>query len=177
MKIAVGTVSEQKIGYLREILAEVGVSAETFPVGVSSEIAEQPFTSDEVKRGSLNRARHALEKVPDADISIGIEVGYEKDKNGSFWMFCWGTAIDKAGFIISHKSNEFLLPAFFQSVLQDGRYVSDSVAEYKRQQSDTAGHVIADIVTYRKPFIVDAVRNVLLRYVKREEFERKHPFL
>ena len=62
LKIAFGGTSEQKIGYLKEVLEELNIKAEIIPVKVESGITEQPMTSEETKTGSLNRAINALEK-------------------------------------------------------------------------------------------------------------------
>ena len=67
LKIAVGTTSEQKMGYVEEALSELGLKAEIVGAEVQSGISEQPLTSEETKKGSANRAREALKENPKAD--------------------------------------------------------------------------------------------------------------
>ena len=77
MKIAVGTTSNQKLGYLQEILDEFEIKATLIPLDVPSEISEQPISLLETKQGSINRAKNAFEKCNNADFALGIEVGYQ----------------------------------------------------------------------------------------------------
>ena len=76
MKIAVGTASDQKIGYLEEILKELEIDYSLKPFPVSSGVRDQPLSNQETKTGSINRARNALSQSIDSDFAIGIEVGY-----------------------------------------------------------------------------------------------------
>ena len=92
-KIVVGTTSEQKIGYLKEVLTLIGIDAEIFSAAVESGVSEQPMTSEETKVGSINRSRRALECVPDADMAIGIEVGYHPREEPGHDILCWATMI------------------------------------------------------------------------------------
>jgi non-canonical (house-cleaning) NTP pyrophosphatase len=75
MKIAVGSTSNQKIGYLEEVLKELEIKACLIPFEVSSEISSQPLSSQETKKGSINRAKKAFSNSTDCDFAIGIEVG------------------------------------------------------------------------------------------------------
>ena len=81
-KIVVGTTSVPKIEYLKEVLRDLKIKADIFSVLVESGVAEQPTTIKETERGSISRAKSAFEKIKDVDFSIGIEVGYHKEKNG-----------------------------------------------------------------------------------------------
>src|SRR5262245_46626674 len=107
MKIAVGTTSEQKLGYLQEILAEIGVKAEIMASDVKSGVSDQPITEEETQTGSINRAKAAFEKNLDADFGIGIEVGYHKNKKDNYEMFCCTSIVDKNNFLQSCFSSRF----------------------------------------------------------------------
>ena len=84
MKIAVGTTSKQKIQFLEEVLRELGQVYSWESFDVMSGVSDQPISSKETKRGSLNRAKTALTLCNEADYSIGIEVGYHPNKKGDF---------------------------------------------------------------------------------------------
>lgn len=172
-KIAVGTTSEQKLKYLKEVLKELEISAQIFPVQVQSGVSEQPKTTEETERGSINRAARAVEKVKDVDFSIGIEVGYHKNKNAEYEMFCWVTIIDKTGYQISNQSHKFLLPKYYQDVLENNLFVNEHLDGYMKDKKGGVLGVkkqIADIVRHRKPFIENALKNALLRYLNKEDF-------
>jgi non-canonical (house-cleaning) NTP pyrophosphatase len=170
MKIAVGTKSEQKLGYLKEVLEDIGVKAELVSVEVESGISNQPLTEAETQAGSLNRAKAALAKAPSADFSLGIEVGYHPTKAGDYQMFCCVSIVDKGGFATSCFSSNFLLPKFHQGVLKEGKYLGDYVREYEKDIDEPVTNYIRELVRGRKPLIIEAARNALLMYLKKEEF-------
>lgn len=166
-KIAVGTESEQKIGYLKEVLDNIGLEYELYPTKVNSQIEEQPLSSEVTKRGSLNRARNALSNKKGVDFAIGIEVGYEK-KDGKYEMLAWVSIVDQDN-QVSYKSHDMILPEFHQGVLREGKYLSDHVREYHPEETDKAKTILRNIIIYRKPFIENALRHALLIYLAKED--------
>lgn len=172
LKIVVGTTSESKIRYLKEVLKELEIKAKLFSVEVQSGVSEQPKTTEETERGSINRAARAVEKVKDADFSMGIEVGYHKNRNAEYEMFCWVTIIDKDGYQISSQSHKFLLPKYYQEVLDNNFFVNEHLDGYiknKKSAPATKKH-IDEIVKHRKPFIENALKSALIRYLNKEDF-------
>jgi non-canonical (house-cleaning) NTP pyrophosphatase len=164
MKIAVGTTSAQKIGYLEEILKELELEFSLTPFEISSGISEQPLTSKETKKGSINRAKNALSKSVDCDFAIGIEVGYQQNKKGNYYMLCWATIIDQKR-KISAKSEKILLPDFYQKLLSENKYLSDYVDQYLLSGQSLSHKYIATIFKNRKPFIHTAIKTVVLNYL------------
>ena len=128
VKIAVGSVSEQKLGYVEKILQEIGLAAELLPAAVPSGVVEQPLTGEATETGAKNRAQGALEQTPEADFALGIEVGYHQNERGNFEIFCCAAVCDHGGFAETCFSSRFLLPEFHQKVLE--LYIS----ERRRQQ-------------------------------------------
>ena len=169
LTIAVGTISDQKIKYLKDVLRELKIKSEIIAVDVKSGIAEQPKTSEETERGSKNRANGAFKKSKDADFAIGIEVGYHKGKNG-YEMFCWVTIIDNNGYQISSQSHKFLLPEYYQNILNKEMFLGDNLDGYYKDKKNYIKKHIDDIVRYREPFIKNALNNALLRYLNKEDF-------
>jgi len=170
MIIAVGTTSTQKINYLKEVLKELGIKSAVKSVEVKSEVSDQPTTSGETKTGSINRAKNALEETKNADFGLGIEVGYHKYLKNKYEMFCWATIIDKYGYQISGQSYKFLLPEYHQKILKSGKYLGHNLDGYSKKVKDSIGAHIANMVRHRKPFITSALRDVLIRYLKKEDF-------
>ncbi len=171
--IALGTTSDQKIKYLEEVLAELEIEAELIPIEVASGVTDQPKTTEETEQGSVNRAKGAFMKIPAADFAIGIEVGYHKNSNDEYEMFCWVTIIDKNGYQISSQSHKFLLPKYHQGLLNEDKYLGDHLDGYLKDEKST-NHVkkhIDDIIRYRKPFIENALKNALICYMQKEDFD------
>ncbi len=174
LKIAIGTTSVPKIKYLEEVLNELKIKSKLFPVDIPSGVSEQPKTSRETKRGSINRASIAFKKVKEGDCGIGIEVGYHKNKNNQYEMFCWVTIFDKSGYKISSQSHKFLLPKYHQEILNKDIYLGDNLDGYIKEKNVNGNkHIrnnIDTIIRHRKPFIENALRNSLVRYIQREDF-------
>lgn len=178
-KIAVGTKSKIKIKYLNEVLKELKVDFDLISVDVKSGVAEQPKTTKETERGSINRANGAFVKTRDVNFAIGIEIGYHKEsfdssqgKQNGYEMFCWVTIIDKNGYQISNQSHKFLLPKYYQDVLNNDLEISDNLNGYleTKKESNYIEKYIDEIIRYRKPFIESALKNALIRYLNKEDF-------
>ena len=177
LTIALGTTSEQKIKYLEKVLRELKIEAQLIPTKVTSGVYDQPKTTKETEQGSINRAKGAFGKIPEADFAIGIEVGYHKNNKDEYEMFCWVTIIDKNGYQLSSQSHKFLLPKYHQGLLNNDLYLGDNLDGYMSGEEST-NHVkkqIDDIVRYRKPFIENALRSALIRYVQKEDFDANLP--
>ena len=161
--IAIGTNSEQKLNYLKEVLKEIDLKAEIKPVKTESGISEQPTTEFETKEGSLNRAKNALNEIPKAKIGLGIEIGYDT-KNEKYNMFCYATIVDRKGKIIIAKSHEFPLPNFHDSKIKSSKYLGDHVKDYEPTHNKGVKRFIREMIQHRKPFIIEACRSALLQY-------------
>jgi len=170
LKIALGTTYEQKISCLREVLDDLGIKAEVIPMEVKSGISSQPLTSAETKKGSINRAREAFRKVDRADLGLGIEVGYEKNSQGKYEILCWTTIVDKKDNQISAQSHRFLLPKFHQHILKKKQFLGDYVRDYYQNNDDKAIQYLGKMIRHRKSFMVNALYNALIHYLKKEEF-------
>lgn len=166
LKIAVGTTSEQKIVYLKEVLDEIGVNAEIIPMDVKSGISDQPITEEETQTGSMNRAKAAYESVDGVDFGIGIEVGYHKNKDEDFEMFCCTSIFGKGEAIASCFSTKFLLPDYHQQILKENKYLGEYVRKYKVEVDEPVINYTRELVRGRKPLIVEATRNVLLQFLE-----------
>lgn len=162
MKIALGTVSNQKVVYLKELLDELTIDAEIIPLEADSLVSFQPMTSDETKLGSINRARGALRLVSDADYGIGIEVGYDLNSDGRYEIFCWTTMIAATGHVVSNVSESLALPDFHTNILRDGLNLGDHVRVFLDDNPDEESQKLGEIIRNRKAFIVGALKSCLV---------------
>lgn len=87
-------------------------------------------------------------------------------------MFCWVAIIDKNGYQISSQSHKFLLPKYHQKLLKKDIFLGDNLDEYikNKKTNNKIEKQIDDIVRHRKPFIENALKNALIRYLKQEDF-------
>jgi len=141
-----------------------------FNFAVSSKVSDQPLTEDETILGSINRAKQAVKESQDVDIGLGIEVGYHKEKSGNYEMFCYATIAEKDGNIISSCSHKFLLPKMYQEVLKNNEEMHNYVDEYYKKDNHPATQYLAKMIDEREPFIIEAVRGIILKYFRKEDF-------
>ncbi|GGK14051.1 hypothetical protein GCM10010965_03830 [Caldalkalibacillus thermarum] len=171
LHMAVGTRSSKKLEFLHAVLEQLDVTAVLYPLNVSSGVSEQPLTSLETKKGSLNRAKHALQAEYRASCAIGIEIGYERDSQGRYSILCWASITDRQGRQVSAQSQPFLLPVYHHNILTKdlplGQFVDDYVrlsAPHRQQQ------YLAKMIRDRGPFIRQAIEAALLQYVNYGQF-------
>ena len=169
MKIAIGTKSEQKLGYISEVLEFLEIEAELLPSDVKSNVSDQPLTSEETKTGSINRAKAALEMHKEKDFSLGIEFGYNKSSDQLYEMICWASIYDGQK-VLSSKSIEFPLPKFHREKLENNFYLADYVRDYYKNADSGLYKYMRELVINRRQFIFDSVRDVLVKYLLADEF-------
>lgn len=171
IKIALGTTSDNKITYLKEVLDALDLEAKIIPINADSGVTGQPRTEKETKQGSLNRAQAALKQYPDAEIGLGIEIGYEPI-NGAYFMHGWTSIVGRDGNPYSEQSSALELPKFFYQFLHDHEEdgVGFHVREFGEQREENTWRHFAKIIQYREPFIKESVRNAILRYIYRDEY-------
>lgn len=172
IKIAVGTTSDYKLGFLKGVLNELGIHADTeiFPVKSENKVSDQPTTEKETKKGSVNRAKAALKHSKEADFGLGIEAGYHKNKAGKYEMFCFATIIDQKGIKISCMSHKFPLTKFHQEKIESGAQLCEHVETYYKDAAHPIKRYLGIMFDSRELFLKDAIRQVLIRYIMREEF-------
>ena len=92
--------------------------------------------------------------------------------DGKYEIFCWASIADREGVVASKESHRFLLPKFYQKILNENKEVHQHLEDYFKTDSDPIVQYIAEMLRGRKPFIKNAVEQVLISYLKREEFQR-----
>jgi non-canonical (house-cleaning) NTP pyrophosphatase len=172
LRIAVGTTSEYKLGFLKEVLREIKIeeNVELFPFKAQSKVSDQPTTEKEVKKGSINRARAALKNIKEAEIGLGIEAGYHRNKEGKYEMFCFASIVNKNKLTISCVSHKFPLTKFHQDKIESGVQLCEHVEAYYKDTNHPVKKYLGIMFDTRELFLKDALRQVLLRYIMRGEF-------
>jgi non-canonical (house-cleaning) NTP pyrophosphatase len=171
MKIVIGSSSDQKNKYLKEVLGELKVEDFNITsVEVSSEVNDQPLSSEETLKGSIERARSAYMLQPNSEISLGIEVGYESNSNQKYEMFCWTTIFDgKKEY--SSKSNHFILPEFHQEIIKSGKYLGDYVRNFYNENDSVYKKLLGDLIIKRDVIIKNSIFHSLAYYLNKSDYQ------
>lgn len=170
MKIILGTTNDYKISLLREIVKELDLKGTVLGFAADSGVSDQPIGSSVIKKGAIKRARLALESSRSKDaIGVGIEVGYEKNKNGLLEMTCWTAVFDGSKEYLA-KSHNFLLPRFHNKIIQNGKYLGDHVRDFAKNSDNSATKVVREMIIHREPFIRISTHNALVLFFSKEEY-------
>lgn len=171
MEIVLGTKSNQKARYLVEALKELKVvNFNITSVEVSSDVGDQPLSSEETLKGSVVRARLAYKSRPDSEISLGVEVGYEVNGNQQYEMFCWTTIFDGET-EYSSKSNHFLLPEFHQEIIRSGKYLGDYVRNFYNEDDSVYKKMLGDLIIDRGVVIKNSILHSLVYYLNKDDYK------
>ncbi len=95
MKIAVGSTNPVKVEAVRAMTARVWPDVEIVSVSVPSGVDEMPMSDEETRRGAINRARVARERVG-ADLGVGLEGGVHPEPFG-LTLMGWVAVVDGNG--------------------------------------------------------------------------------
>ena len=169
LKIAIGTTSELKTKFVKDVFESLGAEAEFLNFEVKSGVADQPSTQEETKTGSINRASEARNACNNCDLGLGIEVGYHKTED-NLNILCWATIIDKEKQIFSCESSKIPLPKYHRQVLEDGKYMGEHVSDFYNDNEPKHKVILGTTIRYREEIIREAVRNVTLQYLNKESY-------
>lgn len=168
MKITLGTSNKDKLDILKSVAGELAKTVEVFGSEVESGVSDQPIGSQVTKKGAQNRARAAY-KLGGSDIGVGLEVGYQKRRNGLFEMICWAAIFDGNKYYFA-KSHSLLLPSYHQKIINNGKYLGEFVRKFAEGNDTEAIKVIRETIIHREPFLRNAAHNALMLYCARSEY-------
>lgn len=111
-------------------------------VSVSSEVSDQPMTSQETYDGAFNRARNAESTEPKADYWVGLEGGIEDGDHG-MEAFAWMVVRGAMGRIGKGRTGSFYLPEEVAGLVREGKELgeADDIV-FKETNSKQAGGAV-----------------------------------
>lgn len=128
MIIAVGSERPSKITPVKEVFEHHFKHVNVIGVSVSSGVAEQPLSDDEIFTGAYNRAKAALEKVKNAEYGVGIEGGLHKYSYGWFERSTV-VIMDRKGNIGIGTSGGLALPKVVLHKIEAGKTLEEVIDE------------------------------------------------
>ncbi len=129
MIVAVGSTNPTKIQAVSDTFRKYFENIEVTGVQVSSGVAEQPKSEDEMFRGALNRAKAALRKVKSATYGVGIEGGIHTYSYGCFERSLV-VIVNKKGEIGIGASGGLVLPSrMLQKIHKEGKNIEQATDE------------------------------------------------
>ncbi len=171
---AIGSENPVKINCVTEAAAEFWPESKTIGVNTDSGVSRQPASDREMLTGALNRARQALDKIPDAHFGVGIEGG-TLDTTDGMWAYAWVVIVDREGRAGRGQTGRFMLPEAVAALIREGMELGEADDRFfgrsnSKQQEGAIG-ILSDGRITRTTLYQPAVTFALLRFVHPEYYE------
>lgn len=164
MKIAVGSTNPVKVAAVKDALADLIPDLEVQGFEVSSGVADQPFSEEETRQGTLNRAQRALNLAmssglnssSDFDLGVGLEGGVAEQVDGLYstvWV-CLVSADGRQQFV---NSNRFILPDQIANSIRAGQEMGAVMDNFTgrtnlKHQEGMIGILTGGIITRKQAY-------------------------
>lgn len=129
MKIIVGTLSDQKLAYVNDVLQGIAKLKDYEIIGceASSGVSDQPMGLEETSQGAKNRALVAAQNA-DSGIGLGLEAGFISEQNG-LSMICTVAIYNESSFVIKTSPPKAIPSKVANEILSGGQY-GDLIREF-----------------------------------------------
>jgi inosine/xanthosine triphosphatase len=168
---AVGSENPVKINCVAEAIAEFWPGSKAIGVHTESGVSAQPQSDHEMLTGALNRARQALDKIPEAHFGVGVEGG-ALDTSDGMWAYAWVVIVDREGRVGYGQTGRFMLPEAVARLVREGMELGEADDRVfgrsnSKQQEGAIGILSGGRIT-RLQLYKPAVTFALLRFVHPE---------
>lgn len=155
---------------------EQAFASETYEfegISVSSEVSNQPMTTQETYQGAYNRALNAQKQLPDAHFWIGIEGGIDVLQD-TMEVFAWVVVLSNNQQGVA-KTASFMLPPKVSKLVREGYELGeadDMVFQQKdsKKQGGSVG-ILTNGLINRKDYYVQAVVLALIPFMQDELYK------
>lgn len=142
MNIAIGTTNKAKIGAVEAIAKQFFELAEFTYYKAPSDVAEQPMTTEETRKGAINRAKNT-QAATDSALSFGLEGGV-MEIEGRMYVCNWGALVLADGTVFTAAGAQIMLPEEIAREIRAGKELGPVMEVYTqrrdiRQQAGAVG--------------------------------------
>lgn len=148
MTLAVGTKNPAKVHAVKDVLIKEPILISSIPS--PSGVWDQPLSSEETRKGALNRAESARQ-AEDADLGIGLEGGVMRVE-GIYYLCNWGVLVTRDGRIYPASGLSLPLPKTFNDSLESGIELSHIIGIQIGKKDGAIGLLTNGRVTRKQMF-------------------------
>ncbi len=175
MIFAVGSENPVKINCVTHAVAEFWNEFKVVGINTDSQVSAQPKSEAEMYAGALNRARHSIEKISDANFGVGIEGGIVDTAQG-MWAFAIIVIIDRNQRISEGQTGRFKLPEGVAKLIrEEGLELGEADDRFfgreNSKQNEGAIGILSDRKITRLDLYKPAVIFALLPFIHSEYYE------
>lgn len=161
MKIALGSQSNNKIEYLKNILdffEQNNYELNTY--AVDSCVSEQPISRDETFNGACNRAKAAFAKDTTVNFAIGMEGGLVVMNKKDYYYECIVVVYNGKEYFTGISSSLAIPKQVSQKIKDYNADLSDELHKYEPKTFNQ--EVLKEMILSREEIFFEALRNVML---------------
>ncbi|WP_371923783.1 DUF84 family protein [Rummeliibacillus sp. G93] len=142
MKVGIGTTNKAKVSAVISVVTKHFHDILTFEhLSVSSDVSPQPMSTEETRRGAINRAKKMLAES-NADLAFGLEGGVTIIED-IMYLCNWGALALPNGKVLTAAGAQIPLPQEIASKLTSTQELGPIMDEYTKQLDtrQTAGAI------------------------------------
>ncbi len=145
MNIAIGTTNKAKIEAVEAIARHYFKDATFTYVKAASEVADQPLSHEETRRGAINRAQNAMIQTA-SQLSFGLEGGIMEIEN-DMYVCNWGALTVADGSRFTAAGAQIILPKEIAQEIRAGGELGPIMEQYTKRQDIRQGMGAVGIFT------------------------------
>lgn len=160
MEIAVGTTSEKKISYLKQVLKFNNIKDYSLhEFEVESNVPKQPLSELATITGAVNRAVNALKKIESQDdsMAIGLEGGLEFIDKGKVCNYICVASLCYKGHIYTGIGKRLEIPQEVAQKVKLGAELCREIRDFQPTTLETARNV--ERIISREEMFKDAIED------------------
>ena len=155
MNIAIGTTNKAKIGAVEAVVQQFFDCAEFTYYAASSDVSEQPRSTEETRQGAINRAKNTS-AATGASLSFGLEGGVTEIE-GIMYICNWGALVVEDGTVFTAAGAQLVLPEEIANEIRSGKELGPVMEAYTqrrdiRQHAGAVGIFTRGLVNRQKMF-------------------------
>lgn len=131
LEVAVGSTNPNKVEAVEVAFSRAGLKVHINPTEPPSDLPPEPMGLMEITNGAVKRARHALSRVNQAELGVGIEAGIvEINELGIYLDITVAAIVDRMGTVTVGLSPGFMVPKVFMREIIKGKELNEVAEQY-----------------------------------------------
>ena len=131
INVAIASKNPNKVRAVRTAFRLMGIKVSVISIEPPGDLPPEPIGINEIIGGAVKRARHALNRVVNAEFGVGVEAGIiSVDALGIHMDVTTAAVVDRDGEVTIGMSPAFMIPRRFMKEILSGKELNDVVEKY-----------------------------------------------
>lgn len=175
MKVGIGTTNKAKVGAVLSVMTKYFHDILTFEhISVDSGVSAQPMSTEETRKGSINRSRNALAQTG-ANLAFGLEGGVTMIDD-IMYLCNWGSLALENGKVFTAAGAQIPLPKEIADQILAGRelgpVMDDFIHQLDTRQNSGAIGILTDGMIDRKEMFEHILQQLVGQYFFYQKYSK-----